>query len=277
MVFSQRPLLIMSTGLRPPDILAAALTFAQQADCIPRILLRVPQRSDNALLAKYADVLRETLPSEFRELPIETVRSKNMAARLDEIAQTEGGIVALQPTRRRVFRALMRNDFERLFIDGPLPVLTVPTHSKPGSMKRVLFPADFSSRSLPAFETTIALCQQLGAELDLLHVFGPDRLLASEFDQERRNAAQSPEELYALDKESLAELAQHSSQAGIPTRTATAEGRAHERIVAHAATNAIDLIVLATHGPRSSEDIVRGTTSARVVLGTQTPVLTIQS
>ena len=276
MVFGQQPLIVLSTGLRPPEILPAALGFAQAIQSEVRMLLRVPQRTDDAMLLKYAAVLRETLPSELHDLPIEPVRAKNVAARLEQIAQTEGGLIALQPSRRNVLSAIIRNDFERLLIEGSLPILSFPAQLQLTSIQRVLFPADFSPRSLKALDIAIALCQKLGAELHLLHVFGPDQLLPSEVDQERRMAAQSPRELFNIDQESLNALAERAIQAGISTSAITSEGRAHTKILDYAASNTIDLIVLGTHGPRSSEDIVRGSTSARVALHSKRPVLSIQ-
>ena len=65
-------------------------------------------------------------PSELHDLPIEPVRAKNVAARLEQIAQTEGGLIALQPSRRNVLSAIIRNDFERLLIEGSLPILSFP-------------------------------------------------------------------------------------------------------------------------------------------------------
>ena len=253
MVFSQRPLIILSTGLRPPAILQPALAFAESINSAARILLRVPQRTDDRLLPKYAALFRETLANELQEIPIEPVRAKDLITRLDEIAQNEGGLVALQPGRRNILSAVIHSDFERLIIDGSLPILSFPAHPQPTPFQRVLFPADFSPRSMKALDVTIALCQQLQAELHLLHVFGPDGLLPSEVDYERRYATQSPQELFNLDKEALNKLAEHTEQFGIPTTIATTEGRAHEKILSYATSNAIDLIILATHGPRSTE------------------------
>lgn len=274
MVVGQPALIILSTSIHAPAMTPAALAFAEAIGSNATILLRVPQRTRDEQLPHYCAILRENLPSELQQLPIEPVRANLLMSRLQDIAKQQGGLIAIQPTRRRSLRMILRNDFERLMIEGPLPVLTIPREAHLTRIKNVLFPADFSPRSSFAFDAAIALCQQFDAQLHLLHVFGSDRLLPDEIDQERRNAAQTPRELFALDKETLANMAEHARQKKVRTVPMIAEGRAHTKIVSYANENAIDLIVLASHGPRSSEDILSGTSSARVVLASDVPVLT---
>jgi nucleotide-binding universal stress UspA family protein len=152
-------------------------------------------------------------------------------------------------------------------------VLTLPRDGKLGPIKKVLFPADLSPRSEATLQHTIELCKRLGAELHVLHVYGIDGLLPSEHDVAKRFATASPRELFELDQNQLKALATRASDQGVETVVATAEGRAHAQILTYLRTQQIDLAVMASHGPRSSEDILFGTTTARVILSSTIPVI----
>jgi nucleotide-binding universal stress UspA family protein len=214
-------------------------------------------------------------PSEVR-----VVRPKERLAKLREIAASEGGVIVTMPQRRSFLGRLasMITDYEQLILEGPLPVLALPTRGATNAeIRRVLFPIDLSPRSEAAFDDTIAFCAEHGAELHLLHAFGADRLLAAEINQAERDAARNPAELYQVDKRHMQVLADRVRERGVPVTLQQAEGRAHTTILGYAGSNAIDLIVMATHGPRSNEDIWYGTTTARVIQRAQVPVIAVRA
>lgn len=205
---------------------------------------------------------------------VETVAPRELAAALRRRAADGGCLVALAPTRRRgLARLLAGNNFEQLLNNGAPPIVTLPKADQPPVIRRVLFPIDLSPRSLPLFRDTLDLCRQLGAALDLLHVFGDDRLPNDERDMARRLAARSPQELFRIDRDQIDQLGAEASAQGLQVTVSTAEGRAHRKILTYAYANQIDLIVMATHGPRTSEDVFRGTTTARVIRDAALPVL----
>ena len=207
-----------------------------------------------------------------------TVLEENLHPALASLASATGGMLVLLPTRRGALsRLLAGNDYERLLREGPLPVLALPAAGRLKPVARVLFPADLSPRSLACFDDTVALCKALGAELHVLHVYGDDGLLADEQDVARRAAAKSPGELIAIDRERLSELSSRAAERNMPAQVATAEGRAHDAILGYAAANAIDLIVMASHGPRTVEDIFRGSTTVRVIQRAALPVLALRA
>jgi nucleotide-binding universal stress UspA family protein len=206
-----------------------------------------------------------------------TTPADEVADVLERVAAPTGGILVLLPRRPHALdRLLVGNEYEQLLQSGPLPVLALPASGRIGRPARVLFPADLSPRSATAFGETVALCRALGAELHLLHVFGDDRLLPSEVDQVRRTAAQNPRELLTLDQELLRQLADFAADQQVHATPQTAEGRAHDQIVRYAASAAIDLIVMSSHGPRSVEDILRGSTTLRVVQKAPVAVLAMR-
>jgi nucleotide-binding universal stress UspA family protein len=199
------------------------------------------------------------------------------AADLNTALASRTGIVALRPARPGpLARCLVGSHYEHLLIYGSLPVLALPATGQLPPIARVLFPADLSPRSQATFDEAIAFCKALNAELHLLHVYGEDRLLPSEQDLARRAATKSPRELMAIDQEYVRDLATRAAAHGLRTRIKTAEGRAHAQILAYTAANAIDLIVMASHGPRSSEDVLLGSTTARVIQRAPVAVLAVR-
>ena len=205
-----------------------------------------------------------------------TVWPEHLSAVLTTFAASDGRLLALLPTRHRgLTRVFVGNDFERLIRPGALPLLALPPTGALPPLRRVLFPADFAPRSDAAFTHTLALCSTFGAELHIVHVYGADALLPSETDQARRSATTNIRDLLAIDRELLSQYATRATEAGIPVQTATAESRAHDVINRYANDQAIDLIVMATHGPRTPEDILFGTTTARTICAANVPVLAI--
>lgn len=212
------------------------------------------------------------------ETLVVTVPRKRIGAELATLQELRGGALALLPHRRRgLARLLIGTTYERLMRETRLPLLALPNDGKIGTVRRVLFPADLAPRSLPVFDQTVALCRDLDADLVVLHAYGTDQLLPSEVDMERRMAAQNPLELFNVHKQQIAELVERATIAGVRATAATAEGRAHVQILAHTAANPIDLVVMATHGIRSAEDVLQGSTTVRVVQRAPVPVLVMRA
>ena len=205
-----------------------------------------------------------------------TVLSDNLPAALATFRAMKSRMLALQPSRRGgLLRLFAGNDDELLLRRQPTPVLALPAAGALTPIRRLLFPLDFAPRSDAAFETTLDLCRVLGAELHLLHVFGDDVLLPAEQDAARRGATKTVRELLRLDQEQLQHYHDRATARDLPVHSGTAEGRAHAAINAYVAGNAIDLVVMATHGPRTAEDILLGSTTARAIRAASVPVLAI--
>jgi nucleotide-binding universal stress UspA family protein len=73
----------------------------------------------------------------------------------------------------------------------------------------------------------------------------------------------------------LAGLAVQLQHAGIQVTTALREGAADEHIVAYAKEQAIDLIVMSTHGHSGLKRFFLGSVTDRVIRAGQTPVLVV--
>ncbi|QDV33396.1 universal stress protein [Tautonia plasticadhaerens] len=142
---------------------------------------------------------------------------------------------------------------------------------------RILAPTDFSKHSEAAVRTACELADRLGAELHLVHVLsdvvvpaGPDPMLISSMPPEyyREVEAQARRTLETL------------CPADWPRpRRVVAEARwgdAVDEIHAYAAEQAVDLIVIATHGRTGLAHVLLGSVAERIVREAPCPVLTIR-
>ena len=140
------------------------------------------------------------------------------------------------------------------------------------TIKRILVTTDFSETSQTAFTLAQQVAKKFDAEIVLLHVldahlpplvFEPSGISAGEFEQERVTRAASRVEAYGA---RLGERIETMVTCGIP----------HVEIVKFAEDNAIDLIVMATHGRGFFSHAILGSTTERVVRRASCPVLTVR-
>lgn len=275
------PLIFTTTGLDKglsllPNIAGFAATLKRNLRIVHVLGKRYRTHAERQMAAAI-----EALPqSDGLSHELIRIEPKQHQETISEIAGSSGGILTVLPTRHNFVNRLlaMMSDYEKQMIEGPLPILALPRNgSLPTSIRRVLFPIDLSPRSNNALDQAAAFAHAMNAELHLLHVFGDDRLLPAEVDSSIRHAARSPRELYQLDKDHVQKLAERANNSGVKTTSITAEGRAHTGILNYCGTEQIDLVIMASHGPRSSEDIWYGTTTARVIKGAQIPVIALRA
>ena len=279
MQINRGPLIFPTTGFDRPLALLPGVAAYAAALRRPLVVLHV-------LRKRYEDFSKRRLAETIGELngsapaEIVTIEPKQRMRQLTEIARNQGGLIVTLPTRRSFVGRLlsMLSDYEQLIIEGPLPVLALPAAGMTATApRRVLFPIDLAPRSEPALDEVITFCADHGAELHLLHVFGGDTLLAAEVNQSERSAARTPAELYKIDRSRMQELADRVSARTVAVTLQQAEGRAHSAILGYVQQHEIDLIAMATHGPRTNEDIWYGTTTARVIRKAAVPVLALRS
>jgi nucleotide-binding universal stress UspA family protein len=122
------------------------------------------------------------------------------------------------------------------------------------TVRRILFPTDFSHASREAGRTAVSMAQQFGAHLTILYVVPPV-------------TDPSPSEgLGAL----AAELAP-----GMAVATEVAAGIPARKIVEHARRHGIDLIVMGTHGRTGLSRALLGSVAEAVVRRAPCRVLTV--
>lgn len=146
------------------------------------------------------------------------------------------------------------------------------------SIRRILFPTDFSPGSERALDTALALAREFGAELHMLHAV----VLHSDDPNDPAHHFPDAEQI----RSRLEETAVLRMESGIIDRSAEQLDvkRQHRRgmsvaptILEHAQEIDPDLIVMSTHGRRGLENVLLGSVTEEVVRLSAWPVLTVRS
>ena len=142
-------------------------------------------------------------------------------------------------------------------------------------IRRILCPIDLSETSKPAFEYAVALAAQLGAELELLHVYqlpayalpegGLEILAGLEMELENRLQQQ------------LDEFVKHSTEPSVKITTVLGTGVPYVEIIRAAKQRKADLIVIGTHGRTGLAHLLIGSVAERVIRTSEVPVLSIRT
>ncbi len=140
---------------------------------------------------------------------------------------------------------------------------------------KILVTTDLSAQSLPGVEEAASLAALLGSRVVLLFVV-EDRLppiLGFPSDPERQ------EILEKYRGRAAEELTRYAEQhlADCQVETAAVVGVAAREIVGYAKENAIDLIVMASHGYGPIRQLLLGSTAERVLHHAPCPVLIVPS
>ena len=165
---------------------------------------------------------------------------------------------------------------EKVLRTCPVPVLTVPDRARTTSQlpyKRVLCPIDFSEPSKAALKLALSIAEEGNADITILHVFDSltDEPMAArhftvpEFRREYERSA--ADQLQAL----VPETARCRPTARV------SHGKAYRRILAAAAEDCADVIVMGVHGRHPLDLMLFGSTTNQVVRRATCPVLTVRT
>lgn len=140
--------------------------------------------------------------------------------------------------------------------------------------KKILCPVDFSGASRIAMAAAAELAQQFQAEMYLVHVVPvlppvpPDPNFVFEVPEyERALHSDAERQLVGLTAEITAK--------GLPVHTVVGHGDPGSEIVRVATSEAVDLIVIATHGMTGWRHAMFGSVAEKVVRLAHRPVLTV--
>jgi nucleotide-binding universal stress UspA family protein len=148
------------------------------------------------------------------------------------------------------------------------------------TISKILFPADFSDRSLAALPLAMDLAHRYGAELHCLHVVDTE----SEFFVEGGYIVPLMME-YPLDHGKLKEaaeshldqfVARHMPGREDSLKKAVVMGKPFAEIIRYAREQGIDLIVLGTHGYSALGSMLLGSVAEKVVRKAPCAVLTVR-
>jgi len=142
-------------------------------------------------------------------------------------------------------------------------------------IERILCPTDFSEFSEKAYDYALSLARHYGSEVLLQHVVRPLTLGYPEY-----AIPDSVDEFYGElrghAEEQLREFAKVRAQDGAHSRVIVDEGVVTDCILALAKEQAVDLIVMGTHGRRGFERLALGSVTEKVLRKAPCPVLVVR-
>lgn len=145
--------------------------------------------------------------------------------------------------------------------------------------KKILCPTDFSEPSYEALRTAVELVKHFKAALGVIHVIPPVPEYTPYPDPPVASSSDEPihqQELAVETEDALQDLVMRMVPKGIRTLATVVTGDAAEEILAFAAKEHVDLIVIATHGLTGWQHLVTGSVTEKVVRQATCPVLTIR-
>lgn len=142
------------------------------------------------------------------------------------------------------------------------------------NFKRILLATDFSETSSYAVGHAVLMARTFNAELHVLHVLESEILAVSD------GLTYLPpnyfQELEKIAAEKLQNVISPQDREGLPVTLVTRRGAAYLEIIRYAKDQAIDLIVLGTHGRGALAHVLLGNTAEKVVRKAPCAVLTIR-
>jgi nucleotide-binding universal stress UspA family protein len=161
---------------------------------------------------------------------------------------------------------------------GPAPELSGAPAVQPApslGISRILVPIDFSVHSKNALKYAVPLARQFGASVHLVFVVEPTIYPADlGFGQVVLPGVE--EELREKASDELNGLIEREIGSQVEATASVRTGSHHQEILEEARERQADLIVVATHGHSSVEQILFGSTADRIVHNATCPVLTVR-
>ena len=141
------------------------------------------------------------------------------------------------------------------------------------NLRRILVPTDFSESANHALAYGISFAREYKAELVLLHVV-ETLSVGYAGDLFPVPMAEVLNEITAYARGELAKAAAQAGERGVTARQVVIQGKPATEVIRYAKEQAIDMIVLGTHGRGVLDHALFGSTTERVVRKAPCPVLT---
>ncbi len=144
--------------------------------------------------------------------------------------------------------------------------------------KRILVPLDGSGLAEKVLSHAKAMATACGpAEIDLMFVVEPlPTVLSAYSDKDKEYFAQSDKKKAAWGKDYLAKVAENLKRDGITTKSIVLIGKPADTIVDYAAKNAVDMIVMSTHGHSGMTQWSFGSVAQKILSTSASPVLIVR-
>lgn len=143
------------------------------------------------------------------------------------------------------------------------------------SIKKILFPTDFSETSKLAMEYAVEFAKEFGAELEIVHVlFDESQIVAfylpqvtfQNLDKELEDSAKKQLDTFVEKYPQLKDVTYNIK---------LLKGTPFVEIVAEAKNYGADMIVIGTHGRTGLEHVLFGSTAEKVVRKSPCPVFSV--
>jgi nucleotide-binding universal stress UspA family protein len=142
------------------------------------------------------------------------------------------------------------------------------------AIKKILFPCDLTPHSFKILQYALALADNFGSRVCILHVVQDLRSWAGLYMPHKRlDLEQKEVEEHA--QQSLVRFCIEIPAARMNAEKRVVSGEPAEEIIKFAKTEVADLIVMGTHGRKGIEYSLFGSVAARVVRFSPVPVLTV--
>lgn len=152
------------------------------------------------------------------------------------------------------------------------------TAGEPGAVnvRRILCPVDFSDVSRHALEHAIAVAKWYDSKITALHVIHAPGFLP----QPPLLFAEPSDSVMPLKRrqeleQQLREWLEPADRGGLATEVVFDDGQPVARILAHASTLQVDLIVMGTHGLSGFDRFIMGSVTEKVLRKAECPVMTV--
>lgn len=145
-------------------------------------------------------------------------------------------------------------------------------------IKNILCPTDFSDPSYEALKVADELAAHFGATLHVINVVPLVPIVEAPIGVESAsfNVASYQQELEGQAQKSLKSLTEQKITRGVTAVTEVLIGNAAGEVMRYAGENAVDMIVIATHGLSGWRRFISGSTTEQIVRQASCPVLTIR-
>ncbi|MDD5757668.1 MAG: universal stress protein [Desulfobulbaceae bacterium] len=141
-------------------------------------------------------------------------------------------------------------------------------------VKKILVPVDFSDNSQKVFGEATTVAQKFGAELVCIFVVQSFEDYSGFF-VPHMPVIQFQEEMQVSAEKKMADFLEENLPSGLAASSKIVVGDVGEAIVAFAAQEKIDMIVMGTHGYKGLERVLFGSVAEQVVKTASCPVLTV--
>lgn len=146
------------------------------------------------------------------------------------------------------------------------------------SIKKILYPTDFSDPSGFALEYAVELAKNFDAELEIVHIIVDETQIVS-FYLPQATAAMLSEDLEKGAQKHLREflISRGDTLEGVKYTSRIIKGTPFVEIIKAAKEGNADMIVIGTHGRTGIEHVLFGSTAEKVVRKAPCPVFTVCS